>query len=168
MLEIKVDSLDFRFLRIVDNQGEFEEYDLKEELKVNEAILTTEMLQQPSKYIYWSSLLEKIKLYKEQAEMTLELEIAKMDQEARDFITSHQGKPTKDIVEAYIKRQPAYETLSNNVQYFKYIEGRIARIVKAFEQRKDMLQSYGKQVAEDKAYGRGAGSYIEKTPDQED
>lgn len=165
-MEIKVDSFDFDFLKLIDENGEFREYNLREELKVNEANLLQEMLQQPSKYIYWSSILEKLKLYQEHAELQLELEVAKLDDQARTAITASGGKPTKDIVEAYIKRQPEYEKQRKNCQYFEYICGRINRIVKAFEQRKDMLQSYGKQVADDKNFGRGAGSYIEKTPDQ--
>lgn len=159
-----MDSFDFESLKIVDENGEFKEYNMRQELKVNEANLLQEMLQQPSKYVYWSSLLEKLKLYQENAELLLELEVARLDEVARAAITTSGGKPTKDIVEAYIKRQPEYEQKRKNCQYFDYISGRIARIVKAFEQRKDMLQSYGKQVAEDKAYGRGAGSQIEKNP----
>lgn len=167
-MEIRVDSLDFSYLRLIDDNGQFEEYDLREELKVNEGNLLQEMLQQPSKYIYWSSLLEKLKLYQEQAELKLEMKVAELDGKARAFITSNGGKPTKDIVEAYIKQQKEYEVETNKVQYFEYIVGRITRIVKAFEQRKDMLQSYGKQVAEDKVYGRGAGSHIEKNPQESD
>lgn len=163
-MEIKLDNLDFSFLRLVDENGEYQEYDLTTELKVNEANLLQEMLQQPSKYIYWSSILEKIKWFQESQELTLEVEVAKLDSKAREFITSNGGKPTKDIVEAYIRQQPEYISAKKNCQYYEYISGRISRIVKAFEQRKDMLQSYGKQVAEDKAYGRGAGSQIEKNP----
>lgn len=164
-MDIRVDNLDFSYLRLVDDSGQFEEYNLKEELKVNEGNLLQEMLQQPSKYIYWSSLLEKLKWYQEDAELKLEVKIAELDKEAREFITNGNGKPTKDVVEAYIKQQPSYGAEKQKVQYLEYTVGRITRIVKAFEQRKDMLQSYGKQVAEDKLYGRGAGSQFEKTPD---
>ena len=166
MLEIKLDSLDFYQLRLVDENGEMKEYDLTKELKVNENNLQEEMLKQPSKYIYWASVLEKIKLYQESTELKLEQTVAELDREAREFILQHQGKPTKDVVDAYIKRQPKYAEAVGNLNYFEYIAGRVGRIVKAFEQRKDMLQSYGKQVAEDKAYGRGAGSKI--TQDQID
>jgi hypothetical protein len=165
-LEIKIDSFDFDSLKIIDENGQYVEYNLKEELKVNEANLLLEMLQQPSKYIYWASILEKIKYFQEAQELELEMEVAQLDEQARKFITDNGGKPTKDIVEAYIKRQPSYQQARTNCQYYEYIGGRIGRIVKAFEQRKDMLQSYGKQIAEDKLYGRGAGSSFEKLPDQ--
>lgn len=163
-LEIKLDNLDFDYLRLIDENGEYQEYNLREELKINETNLLQEMLQQPSKYIYWSSLLEKLKLYQESAELQLEIKWANLDEQARNYLKSVNVKPTKDSVEAYIKRQPEYEQARKNVQYYEYTSARVARIVKAFEQRKDMLQSYGKQVAEDKLYGRGAGSQIEKNP----
>lgn len=161
-LDIKIDSFDFEYLRLIDENGTFQEFKLKEELKVNEDNLLQEMLQQPSKYIYWASVLEKLKYYQESTELQLELEVANLDEQARTFITKNGGKPTKDVVEAYIKRQPSYQQARNNCQHYEYVVGRIGRIVKAFEQRKDMLQSYGKQVAEQKLFGQGAGSHIEK------
>lgn len=166
MLDIKVDKIDFQFLRILDENGEFVEFNLEEELKVNEDNLLQEMLHQPSKYIYWSSLLEKIKYFQERVELELELVVANLDKEARAFLESQGTKPTKDSVEAYIKRTDKYKAARENCLYFEYIAGRVARIVKAFEQRKDMLQSYGKQIAENKEYGRGAGRHIEKLPQQ--
>ncbi|AHN66612.1 hypothetical protein Bcp1_137 [Bacillus phage Bcp1] len=164
MLDIKVDSIDFQELRIIDENGEYVMYDMREELKVNEANLLQEMLHQPSKYIYWSSILEKIKFFQEKTEMQLELVVAKFDSEAREEIKKNGDKPTKDSVDAYIKQKEEYVSAREQCHYYEYIAGRLARIVKAFEQRKDMLQSYGKQIAEDKTYGAGAGSRIEQTP----
>jgi hypothetical protein len=160
-VDIKVDNLDFNHLRLIDENGQLVEFNLHEELKVNEPNLLQEMLQQPSKYIYWSSLLEKLKYFQEATELELELETARLEPEARTKLKEDTPKPTKDQVEAYIKRQPSYQAQRKSLQHFEYIVGRVARIVKAFEQRKDMLQSYGKQVAEQKLYGGGAGSTIE-------
>lgn len=164
MLDVKVDILDFQDLRIIDENGEFVIYDMREELKVNEKNLLREMLEQPSKYIYWSSVLEKIKFFQEKTELQLEITVAKFDSEAREAIKKNGDKPTKDSVDAYIKLKDEYVAAREQVHYYEYIAGRLARIVKAFEQRKDMLQSYGKQIAEDKTYGAGAGSRIEQTP----
>jgi hypothetical protein len=161
-VDIKVDSLDFDHLNIIDENGQHVVFNLREELKVNEPNLLQEMLQQPSKYIYWSSLLEKLKYFQEATELELEFETAKLEPEARAELRKDTPKPTKDQVEAYIKRQTSYQDARKKLQHFEYIVGRVARIVKAFEQRKDMLQSYGKQVAEQKLYGAGAGTTIEK------
>lgn len=164
-MEIKVDNLDFGLLRLIDETGQYVEYDLTQELKVNEDNLLTEMLEQPSKYIYWSSILERIKFYQEGVELELELKVAELDPEARGYLKQQGEKPTKDMVDAYVKRQESYIEIRKRMALYEHISGRMNRIVKSFEQRKDMLQSYGKQVAENKLYGRGAGSKFEKFPD---
>jgi len=158
LLDINVDNLDFQELRIVDESGQFRAYDMSKELKINESILQQEMLEQPSKYIYWSSLLEKLRYYQEMEDLKLEVVWAKLDGKAREEIKAKSEKPTKDQVESYIKQQDEYLTQKKVCLHYTHIIGRIQRIVKAFEQRKDMLQSYGKQVANDLSYGQGAGS----------
>jgi transcriptional regulator of heat shock response len=157
-LEIHVTSLDFSTLRIIDKTGNLHEYDLQEILKITEANLEGQMLEQASTYIYWASLLEELKYYQELAEKTLEKVIADLDPEARKHLTNEGTKPTKDTVDAYIKRQDEYDTAKTDLLNYNRIVGRVARVVKAFEQRKDMLQSYGKQVSDQKSYGHGAGS----------
>lgn len=161
LLNVKVDSIDFQHLAIIDESGQYVEYDLTKELAVNESNLLQEMLHQPAKYIYWSSMLEKIKYFQESTELELELVEAKLDKVAREQLE----KPTKDSVEAYIKRTEDYQNARKKCSYYEYLSGRIQRIVKAFEQRKDMLQSYGKQLADQKSFGQGAGTRFEVTPD---
>ncbi|USL89324.1 ssDNA binding protein [Bacillus phage vB_BceH_LY2] len=163
MLEVNVDILNFDELVIRDEHGREEVHNIKNELKINEINLEKEMLEQPSKYIYWSSLLEKLKYYQEMHELTLETITARLDTEARAHIESEKKKPTKDVVEAYIKQQKQYITQKEVCLTMEHVIGRVNRIVKAFEQRSQMLQSYGKQVIENKTFGRGAGSRIEDT-----
>ncbi|APZ82588.1 hypothetical protein Goe25_01310 [Bacillus phage vB_BsuM-Goe25] len=158
MLDVLIDSLDFYVLRLRDENGEFIEYDLRKELSVNEDNFLEEMIEQPSKYIYWSSVLERLRMFQESVELKLEVTIAKLDEQARESITAKGQKPTKDMVESFIKRQPEYQKAKENEIYYNHVVGRIQRIVKSFEQRKDMLQSYGKQVLDNKQYGWGAGT----------
>lgn len=158
MIDISVDNLDFQSLRIIDESKQELVFDMRNELKINESILQQEMLEQPSKYIYWSSLLEKLKYYQEMEELNLEVIWAKLDGKAREEIKAKSEKPTKDQVESYIKQQEEYLNQKKVCLHYTHIIGRLQRIVKAFEQRKDMLQSYGKQVANDLNYGQGAGS----------
>ncbi|AMW61927.1 hypothetical protein DNAM5_183 [Bacillus phage Vinny] len=160
-MDIKVDNLDFDTLRLIDENGQYQQYNLKQELKINESILQQEMLEQPSKYIYWSSLLEKLRYYQELEDLKLEKIVAGLDGDARAYIKKNDGKPTKDQVDAYIKQQDEYITQRQRCIHYDHIIGRVQRIVKAFEQRKDMIQSYGKQVANDWSYGHGAGSKSE-------
>jgi len=159
-MDVFVDDLDFSTLRIVDENGEAITYNLHQELKVNEDNLAREMLQQPSKYIYWSSILEKIKYFQEQKELALETVVARLDKEARESIESTGKKPTKDSVDAYTKRHPEFQQAKNVCMQYDYTVNRLQRIVKAYEQRASLLQSYGKQVSDDKFYGRGAGSKL--------
>lgn len=163
-MDISVDNLDFYYLTLRDTTGNTLDFNLKDELAINEQNLLQEMLEQPSKYIYWSSILETLKMYQEAKEIELETVVANLDPQARNVLKESDIKPTKDMVDAYIKRQETYTTKKNEVLYMSYIVGRVQRIVKAFEQRSSMLQSYGKQVLENKAYGHGAGSRIEDTP----
>lgn len=161
-MQIKVDTFDFDNISLVDESGQLQEFNLKKELAVNEYNLMTEMLEQPSKFIYWAAILEKLKYFQESKELQLEQLIAQLDTAARDHYAGTTTKATKDVVEAYRKSQPEYAEMMASINYYNYIVGKVARIVKAFEQRKDMLQSYGKQVAEQKMFGQGAGGTIPK------
>lgn len=162
-MDINVGTLDFQVLRLLDENGAYIEYDLKTELQVNEANLLKEMLEQPAKYIYWASVLERLKLFQERKELDLEIAIAQLDQGAREYYRSLGEKPTKDMVDSHIKRQPEYLEAKQTLQHFDHVTGRMQRIVKALEQRKDMLQSYGKQIADQRLFGKGAGSQFERT-----
>jgi hypothetical protein len=165
-LDINIDSLDFQFIRLIDESGQYVELDLKTELSVNEDNLEREMLEQPSKYVYWSAILERIRFFKESAELEMELLLGELDKEAREELPKHEVKATKDSVDAYIKRTENYKIAREKCNYYEYLVKRVQFIVRALEQRKDMLQSYGKQVTHDKSYGKGAGSHMEKYPDQ--
>jgi hypothetical protein len=163
-LDIYLDNLEFDILKLIDETGQYVEYNLRKELAINEDNFQEAMLTQPASYIYWSSILEKLKLYQETKELELEKVLAQLDQEARDHIKKDGTKPTKDMVDAYVKRHDDYQAKQKEVVDYNYIVGRMQRIVKAFEQRKDMLQSYGKQVTENTVYGSGAGSRMVDTP----
>lgn len=162
-MDIQLDSLNFYIIRLVDEAGQFVEINLKEELAVNEHNLEKEMREQPSKYVYWSSVLERIRLYQETAELELEALLGELDKEARYELPKIDIKPTKDSVDGYIKRTEKYKIAKEKCNYYDYLVRRLQFIVKSFEQRKDMLQSYGRQVVNDKNYGHKAGRYIDKT-----
>lgn len=161
-MDIKIDDLDFLQLRLVSESGEFVNINLKEELSINESNLDQEMLQQPAKYVYWSSILEKVRLVKEQSDLELEQLMGELDKEARTTLPIEGTKPTKDSVENYIRRTQQYKEAIEKRNYWEHIVKRMQYIVKSLEQRKDMLQSYGKQLSSDKTYGHKAGRYQEK------
>lgn len=163
-MEIQLDSLDFTTLTLKDETGNIVTLDLKAELAINEDNLDREMLEQPSKYVYWSAILERIKLFQENSDLELDLLMAELDQEAREVMTAPESKikPTKDSVDAYIKRTEKFRIAKEKCNYYDYLARRINFIVRSFEQRKDMLQSYGRYITTERQYGHGAGRYQEK------
>lgn len=158
---IHIDAFDFHLVRLVDESGILQEFNLNEELKVNENNLLKEMLEQPGKYIYWASVLEKLKYYQESRELDLEKKEAELEPIARAELVESDKKPTKDMIAAYIRRDANYLQIRQDLLTFNHVIGKVTRIVKAFEQRKDMLQSYGKQVLENQLYSKGAGSFAQ-------
>lgn len=161
-MEVNINSFDFEDVRLTDQTGVTVDYNLREELAVNEHNLLQEMLEQPAKFVYWASLLEQLKYYQESKELECERVIAHIDDAARQHYTSQGTKPTKDMVETYRRMQPEYDSVMQEYTYLKLVVGKVTRIVKAFEQRKDMLQSFGKQIAEQKIYGAGAGGKLQQ------
>ena len=160
-MEINIGSFDFEWLQLKDETGQVANYNLRDTLAVNEANLMQEMLEQPAKYIYWSSVLEKLKYFQESAELKAEREIARIDAEAREYYKGSDTKATKDVVETYRKQHTDYESIMSNLHYYNMVVGYATRIVKAFEQRKDMLQSYGKQISDQKGYGAGTSRFAD-------
>ncbi|AGI12179.1 hypothetical protein BPS10C_182 [Bacillus phage BPS10C] len=157
-MNIPVDFLDFDEITIKDTNGLIESFDLREELKINPINLQEEMLNQPVKYVYWAGLHEKVRYLLERQELKLEQIVSRLDAQARAHMKSIGEKPTKDSVEAYIKQTTDYDKQRKRVIEFEQILGRTSRIVKAFEQRSNMLQSIGKQLANEGQYGHRAGS----------
>lgn len=164
-MDIRLESLDVTVLNLIDETGNSLVINLSEELGINEANIDREMLEQPAKYIYWSSILERIKLHQENSDLALELLIAELDKEARLDMTAPESKikPTKDSVEAYIKRTENYKVAKEQCIYYDYLARRITFILRALEQRKDMLQSYGRFITTERQYGHGAGRQHERT-----
>ncbi|WNO29879.1 hypothetical protein [Bacillus phage SDFMU_Pbc] len=161
-MDVNINSFDFDLIRLIDETGASVDYNLREELAVNEHNLLQEMLEQPAKFVYWASLLEQLKYYQESKELECERVTAQVDDAARQHYNSTGTKPTKDMVETYRRLRPEYEQVMLEYMQLKLIVGKVSRIVKAFEQRKDMLQSFGKQLAEHKFYGSGAGGKLQQ------
>lgn len=162
-MDIQVESLDFHTIKLIDETGEFVEIDLQSELGINEHNLEVEMREQPSKYLYWTSVLEKVRLFKESAELELEFLEGRLDREARVELPKMDMKPTKDSVEGFMRRNQDYQEARQKCNHYDYLVRRLNFIVKSFEQRKDLLQSYGRQIMHDEQYGHRAGRYHDKT-----
>ncbi|WWO58998.1 hypothetical protein [Listeria phage 20422-1] len=152
-MDIHVDSLEFSQLRIIDGNGQVTELDLEKELRVNEYSMQEEFLNQAPKYIYWASILEKVRMYQESASLALEVVGAQMNEKARDYYKTVDTKPTKDQVEAYILQQEEYQVAYKQLLTYNHLVKQLQYVVKAFEQRKDMLIQYGADLRKNKDNG---------------
>lgn len=145
--------MDFELVRISDANGEFYDYNLKEELSINEHDLYTEFGQQPVKYVYWSSILEQVRGYLESATLNEEVVRANMYEPARVALMANgTPKPTKDQIEAWIINQEEWVKAKNEVLIYTKFVKQLQYIVKALEQRKDMLIQIGADSRKDKEY----------------
>lgn len=151
--------MDFDTIRIRDVNGQFVEYDLKEQLTINEYDLQSEFKLQASKYVYWASILEQVRGYLESSELTEEQTRAQLYEPARiALINAGTAKPTKDQVEAWILQQEEYISARQQVLiYNKYVK-HLQYIVKAFEQRRDMMQQIGADKRRQTEYERNLNS----------
>lgn len=140
MLDIVVNDLEFTKIRIRDANGEYREYDLQEELQINEHNLDNEIKLQPGKYVYWSSILEQLRAYLEAAELKEEHLKAQLYEMAREaLIQAGTPKPTKDQIDSWILRQETYkEAQQQTLTYHRFVK-QVNYVVKALEQRHTML-----------------------------
>lgn len=155
MLDITVGSLDFSTIRIKDSNNQAYEYDLKAELQINEHNLQAEFKEQASKYVYWTSILEQLRGYQESAELQEERVRANLYEQGRlALINEGSAKPTKDQVEAWLMRQEPYVQAREQVLAYSKFVRQLQYVVKAFEQRRDMLTQIGADQRKQKEYER--------------
>lgn len=143
--EIKVAKLDFDTFRLLDGStGEVQTYSLHDLLKVNQQNYQEEFLQQPAKYVYWQAVLQNLKAYEESTEREAEHAHADSYNEAYNYFRKQgNARPTKDLIESAILLDDTYQEKLEAVEQAKESVGIINAIVKAFEQRKDMLIQFG-------------------------
>lgn len=155
-MEIHVGAFDFDTITIKDTNGETRTYNLRDELKVNEFNVVGEFLEQPAKYVYWSSVLERVRMYKEASELKAETYKASMYESSRiSLVDLGINKPTKEQVNSVIMTDETYIKLLESVNTYTYLVGQLVYVVKAFEQRRDMLIQYGADLRKTREFERG-------------
>ncbi len=155
MLDLRVNDLEFRKIRVTDENGETIVFDLTEELQVNEFSVRQAFLEQPAKYTYWTSLLERLRMYQENYELQAEKRKAELYEPSRkSLIEQGVTKPTKDQIEAQIMLDEQYYALRQSIISLTFNVRQVQYVVKAFEQRKDMLIQYGADLRRDFEYSQ--------------
>jgi hypothetical protein len=154
-MEIRVPSLDFDEIKVIDANGELQTYSLKQELNINGFNVKEEFYSHPAKYVYWTSLLERMKLQQESDALALERCRASLYEPTRvQYVNAGVTKPTKDQIEAGIQLDPTYQQLSEVLLKTKYIVGKLQYTVKAFEHRRDMLIQIGAELRRENDFSK--------------
>lgn len=145
-MEIHIDSLDFTNFTIKDKNGNSQEFDITDELRVTEYTIKEDFMQQSSKYAWWASILEKVRAYAEVEQRNLETVGARLNLQIRNQYEQQSKKPTKDQVESAVYLNEDYQKQAQIVESWNYKVKQLQYIVKAFEQRKEMLISIGAEL----------------------
>lgn len=139
-MEITIDDLDFSRITIYDAHGNREDKNMQDELMINPHNIEKELYEQPQKYVYYTALLEKVRSYLEAAKLAEEMTRARLYEPARESLVASTGRnPTKDQIESHILVQSEYEEKLEQVIILEATVKNLQYVVRAFEQRKDML-----------------------------
>ena len=152
-MRIEVNSLDFDTMTVVDQNGQTINVSLQSELKIDEYNMTKEFMQQGSKYAWWANLLEIVRYHAEAENIKLETISSQLNITIRQQLEATGKKPTKDTIESLIYIDEKYQEQLSVVNEWNYKAGQLNRIIKAFEQRKDMLQMIGAEQRQTNKHG---------------
>lgn len=150
---IKLKVADKQEISLIDQTGKETIYNIDNELLVNDNNYQQEYLRQAQKYSFWSDKLAISNRQVSGAEQEVDLMHAKLYKKYFLELTKAKLRPTKDMVESEIVQDPAYQKVLTNLNQSKFVEEKLKFIVKAFEQRKDMLIQFGAEMRKDKEMG---------------
>lgn len=140
-------------IELVDQTGKHTVYNIDNELMLNDNNYQQEFLLQASKYGFWSDKLTIAHRQVSGAEQEADLLHAQLYNKAYLELAKTKTRPTKDMVEASITQDKDYQKALEKVTDYTFVENQLKFIVKAFEQRKDMLIQYGAEARKDKDVG---------------
>lgn len=140
---VKVGSLDFNTIRIVDNNGETQSYNISDMLSFNENNYEVAYTEQAASYVYWASVYAITKEQEESANNLLDKVHADQYAVAFNRLSGTGARPTKDAIESVIIQSPQYQDQKKVYFEAKRLAMQLQYLVKAFEQRRDMLIQFG-------------------------
>ena len=153
MLMIKIKSTGGEQIEILDQTGKSTIYDIDQELLVNDNNYQQEYLRQAQKYSFWADKLAIANRQVSGAEQQLDLVHAKLYHKYFLDLSKSKARPTKDMVESEIIQDDSYQQALNSLNQCSFVEEKLKFIVKAFEQRKDMLIQFGAEMRKDREIG---------------
>ena len=126
--------------------GEYITYDLQKELEINEYQLEDQMMEHASKYALWSSYSVVAERYERACETELEVAEANADSLAREQLKARGiPKPTVGQVNAEIALNEDVYAAKTKLSEAKGYASSLKYILKALDQRKDMLVNLSAQ-----------------------
>lgn len=151
--KIKLDDLMFENITILDESHREVSFNMREELAINSFDLTEEYRSQPAKYMYWTALHSKVGRMVESKNIEIDRMHAVLYNTVReDLIKAGTPKPTQAQLEASIDNNQHIVRLREELANLNALETKTKYIVKAFEQRKDMLMQLGADNRKQKDY----------------
>lgn len=153
-LEIKVDHIDNDSIKVIDGVGNEVTYDVLGDLRVDDYNANTELKFQHSKYRRYADIFTRITYYLEEAEVELSAIGSRINLDVRNkYLNATKKQPTQDIVNSEIQSREEYIEQQKKVNQLKYQKQQLQYILKAFEQRKDMLVQYTAHLRKDVEHG---------------
>ena len=152
-MQAYVNDLDMDKITVIDYNGQSQEYSVRDIINVDEMNYQIEVINQPAKYAYWSSVLQAAKRVEAEQQASLDKQHALSYNKVYDELSKQGIRATKDLIEAQIEQDPDYEKAKQRVVVADYSAGRIQYLVKALEQRANMLIQLGADIRKDRNYG---------------
>jgi len=140
---IKVGSLDFDTVKIVDMNGESKSYKVSDLLSFNENNYEGAFTDQSATYVYWAYVYSICKEQEESQNNLLDKVHAEQYTVAFEELSGKGSRPTKDAIEALVVLSEPYQVQKEACIDAKRLTMQLQYLVRGFEQRKDMLIQYG-------------------------
>jgi hypothetical protein len=126
----------------VEHNGESFEFNLFEELQINESIISKEIKQQPNSYAFLSMLQVQLSYLRDKSKVNEEKIYDKLYTIFKARTNKQTGRPNPDdVAKALAGQNDKYIKARNKTLSLSKQLGTISNCVKAFEQRSSLLQT---------------------------
>ena len=151
-MTLEVGGLDFDVFTVKDENGNSQTYSMRDLLKFNENNYEVALTSQASMYSYFANTYQIAKEQVENANNALTRVHAEIYNRVYLELNKQGLRPTKDLVEAQIVGESDYQDKLKDVAQANRLAGQLQYLVKALEQRKDMLVQYSAEQRKSEKY----------------
>ena len=131
--------------------GEQFQFNLADELVVNENRINSEIMEQPTSYAFLTTLLTKLIREKEEAEKNLEVQFSKVYNRYKEKLNELTGRPyDKEYAHHIATANPSVVIKREIFIKAKHDVGIISSAVKSFEQRSFLIQTLSANIRKER------------------